>query len=169
MEEIKKLLIKNPEYVDAITAVQNTLNSIKDEAEKNFRSLFDKAFSKEPFQLAANFSIRFEAAEDGDGFYIGYKLFDGEIDKSGSETAEHYFQALRDINSEFRQNRTWLGWYNPAAFAGKTKFAGLDPKTVLSLYSNPDEMNFFIQRIVDQDQLIRTTFADWQKQDSLEG
>ncbi|NOU35191.1 MAG: PD-(D/E)XK nuclease family protein [Kiritimatiellaceae bacterium] len=168
MEDIEKLLIENPEYSVAINAAQNTLDSIRKKTEENFWRLFDKAFSKEPVQLAANFSIRFEADEDSDGFFIGYRLFEGEANKSGSETADHYFQALKEINSEFRKNGNWLGWYNPTAFAGKTRFAGLDLKTVLNLYSNKNtELEIFIRRIVEQDQQIRTTFAAWQKQDSL--
>ena len=167
-EEIEQLLKEKPEYLDAISTAWGTWNEMRCKTEKEFWNLFNIKFSTNILKLTGNLSIRFEASDDSDGVYIGYTLFDGDEDKCASELAERYWDALRETNPDvkFYRNSRWLGWYNPTAFVPKIRFANLDPKTILRLYSNPDEMNNFVQRIIDQDQKVRINFADWQKQDS---
>jgi hypothetical protein len=170
MEEIEKLLIKNPEYVDAINKAQNTLSFIVNKAHTEFLRLFKKEFSETDLKLTDNLSIKFVADEDWEGVFIGYRLFDGDKNEYASEIASRYFGELQKMNPGTKFYRTgyqWLCWYNPKVFAPKIKFVNLDPKIILNLYSNPDEMKKFVQCIVEQDQQIRTAFADWQRQDAL--
>jgi hypothetical protein len=169
-EEIEQMLKKQPEYIKAISDAWSTWNYMREKAKMEFLRILNERLSTDALKLTDNLSIKFVAGDDYDGVFIGYKLFDGDKNIYTSKIAERYFNEMQTKNrgtTFYRKGNQWLCWYNPEPFAPKIRFVNLDPKKILELYSNPDEMKKFVQCIVEQDQKIRTAFADWQKQDSL--
>ncbi len=167
-EEIELLLVKNPEYIDAINAATDTLNAIKNKSRTLFFEAFKSEFSTTPLLLSGGLTIRFEFNEDGEGFYIGYKLFEKDKDISDSPLAEKYFDKLCEINSTFHKRpKGWLGWYWPAFFAGK-QFKHLDSKIILRLFSEEAFRKETVSEIINEDSEIRKAFLEWQAKDSGE-
>ena len=156
-EEIKQLIVNNPDYIEAIDASWQSLAELKSEAEQNFRGVIEKKLADQvkPIPVNRELSIEVQCAEDGDGFYIGYQLMDGKENKSNSELGQQYAKQLRAIAPNFTRNAWHLGWHNPVGFSRYIRVANLDKQLLVKFYTRDKELDDFAQRIVDQERDIR--------------
>ena len=71
-QEIKQLIVNNPDYIEAIDASWQSWTELKSEAEQNFRGVIEEKLADQvkPIPVNRELSIEVQSAEDGDGFYI---------------------------------------------------------------------------------------------------
>ena len=156
-EEIKKLIVKDPDYIEVIDACSQSLSEIIREAEKNFRAVIEKKLTEQlnPIQIGGGVTVSPYCAEDGDGFFVGYVLFAEKVNKSSTDQGKAYGALLHAIDPSFVKNATHIGWHNPVGFSRGLRVSGLNRKMLLKFYLRDKELDEFAQKIIDQQIKIR--------------
>ena len=167
-EEIKKLITKNPDYVDAIQASSQSLDEIILEAVSVFKEHFSKIWADQPIKpikVNGGLAIIGEWGEDKDGFFIGYRIKDGTtVVKEDSELKRKFANLLHAIDPTFTYDEYNIGWHNPVGFSKKQKVEGLDRKLLVRFYAekNADQtaLDKFTQNIIGQQLKIRNALEE---------
>ncbi len=156
-EEIKKLIVKDPDYIEVIDACSESMTEIFREAEKIFREVIEKKRVEQlyPIQIDGGLVVSSYFGEDGEGFYIGYVLKDGEVNKSSTDLGKKYGDFLHAINPSFVKNASHIGWHPPLGFARRVRVMGLKKQLLLKFYVREKELDEFAQKIIDQQIQIR--------------
>lgn len=157
-EEIKKLIMNNPEYVDSIDLCSQVLNSIIWETKSQFKKLLNELFSTAKIPLSNGITINIHWGEDGDGMYFGYKAMEDEDNISGSDKVKNYVGILKEVNNGFHSSGNWIGWFNPDPFKRGQKFEHLDKKMIIKMYSESKYLESFVGELVKQEDMIRQIF-----------
>ena len=161
-EEIKQLIVKNPAYMEAIEASWQSLTALKSEAENNFRDNIEKKLADQVGRITISNQVFIEVyrAEDGDGFYIGYRLCDGRTNISNSELGKDFAKLLHTIDHTFKKNPTHIGWHSPEGFKGGGRVQHLGNQLLLNFYLRSKELDNFTDAIVNKERDVRNALAN---------
>jgi len=163
-DDIKELIIKNPEYKEAIELSYNTLQTLIEESETSFKTRFKKLFDSKDnkHQLKEDYHIEVSWGEDEDGFYIGYSLYKGDTNVSNSELGQRlrYKNIMKESEIKFYSNEHHIGWFNPKGFKFGEEYKNLDIKKILELGSDTDLLDSFIKELIKQEEIETTAFLN---------
>jgi hypothetical protein len=152
--EIRQLLINNPDLIDSVEQCAIELQSITKEKDAEFKKLLKEKFPHtEIVELAEGISIENFWGEDPDGFFIAYRAFQNKQNISHISNLEKYRGFLKEINNEFHLGGNWLGWINPRPFKRGQRFINLPKKE--SVCRRVEDI---VSEIVEQDLKIRAQF-----------
>lgn len=156
-EEIKALILKSPDFIEAIDACSQSLTEIVWEADKNFREVMGTKWADQiqPIHIDGKVVILAGFAEDADGFYVGYRFMDGDKNISSTDQGIKYANHLRAIDPTFVRNSGNIGWHNPVGFSRRVKVANLDKRLLLKFYLREKELDEFARKIISQQIQIR--------------
>ena len=150
-DEIRNLI--NEENVDSIIQLNNEFKSI-------FNEVWQKIFNCINYQIDLNHesSIKVFITEDSsDGIYIGYQYFVNNINHSKSDEAQKIRSIIeKSIGKKIEFNNNFVTWYNPLRFNKKEKFESIGNKEILRMYKNPEYLDDFIKKIVDEENKVKT-------------
>lgn len=164
-EEIKDLLLKNPDYAKSLALCNQVLQTIINETEKIFWDEMMISFPKIVILLRNSIHLEIIFAKDYDGYWFGYSIADGNTKLNDSEKGLIYKKILKEIYNGFYSNRNYIGWFQPKPFKAREKFDLLDKDIIFRLYKDNIFLKEFIQSLIDQELSIRKEFLDRIKQD----
>lgn len=154
-EDIKELLLKNPEYINAIKHGNEVLNSILYDAKACFEIEMEKQFIPLSKELKGGLILKGTQGEDGDGVYFGYQLSKGKDNKSNTDTGKQLFKTIKAIDNRIYNGGWSFVWFNPTPFTRYKKFESLETEMIIKLVKDRSEMAEFVRQLIEQEQQIR--------------
>ncbi|AFC26132.1 hypothetical protein SGRA_3407 [Saprospira grandis str. Lewin] len=169
-DDIKELIIKNPEYAEAIDLSYHTLQTLIKESETSFKTRFTEQFNRKnnKYQLKNGCHIKVYWDEDEDGLYIGYSLYEGDRNVSNSALGLRYQDIMKESEIKFNPNEHHIGWFTPKGFKSGEKYENLDIKKILELGSDVDLLDSFVQELIAQEKRATEAFLDKIKEDLVD-
>jgi hypothetical protein len=159
-DEIKKLIVNNPDYIEAIEACSKVLNSIILDTKKLFIKIFNELFPKIIVPLKGDESIHIYWNEDVDGVFIGYQYYKSDKNCSNMDLAKKYHSMIKEIKSDVHYSSWHFVWYNPTPFVRGQKFESLDKSEIFKMYLDNSLIIKFVESIVLQANEIKDEFLN---------
>ncbi len=159
-EEIKKIIVNNPDYIASIELCSQVIQSTINETKTQFVDLFDSLFPSQIIYSDNDVSIKIHWGEDGDGIYFGYQAFKGEKNISNSDIALKYGEIFRNMDSEMHSSPWNFAWFNPSPIKRYQRFEHLNKKEIFKMNSNNDYLKSFIAGLIQNENNIRKEFLN---------
>ena len=153
-EEIKELILDQPDYIEAIYKCHQVLELIINETKEEFEEIFNELFHGYEIPLNNGETITVLWDEDVDGVWFGYEITEGGEHIDNVETSIPYSEKLKKIDPRFKSNKYYAGWFNPDPFGPGIKFKDLDKKKIIELYSDKEKIRNFVKNLVAQEKVV---------------
>lgn len=147
-EEIINLLSNNKDFYNSIDEIINSYNILKNRIYSNFKKQIEQ---KKPNELICitqdRYEIKYLIDEDYEGFFYGFYIEkDGKIIKGNDSQIFPIANILKEINSQFQNNDTYVGWVFSKFFR---KFWEQEKEKIFELNSDA-KMNEFTNMLISE-------------------
>lgn len=157
-ENIKQILVQNPEFIEVMDMCSKTWTSFINETSLRFKNEFNKIQTE--ITLKNGLVIRTIYGEDDDGVWFGYKLFrennnltDPDLDKI--EISKLAITQLKDVS----KNKRWLFWFNPEPFENRKRLRE-NYEVLFKILENENYIDTLITRLSKQEEEMSERFRN---------
>jgi hypothetical protein len=158
LEDLKKIILNNPDYINSIEESYNALVTLVAETKKEFKRKFDELFPRQIIWVQDNSKIEVAWGEDGDGIYFGYQYYVNGSNSGNSEKAKQFGALLKEIDCSIHASPWNFGWFNPEPTKRFHRFDHLDKKEILKMNQDQKYLEQFIERLIFHENRIRKEF-----------
>jgi len=151
--DIINLISQNKDFYNAIDDITQSYHTFRQNVNDKFwRQIRLKKPNQTICTTESGINVKFEIAEDGDGFYYGFYLEKDENNIKGTDENVYSLATIfKEVSPTFVTNDNYIGWTYSNIFR---KFWWIDKETIFEL-NNEAEMNNFTDQIVNEiDQYI---------------
>lgn len=114
-KKIEDLISKNKEFYNSINEINISYNNLRMSVEQRFWNIIREKQPKDETicKISADTELRYCIAEDNEAFFYGfYILRNGSRIDCTNEEFKPIADILKEVNSNFFNNGTYLGWTN---------------------------------------------------------
>lgn len=158
-EEIRRILLENLSYIETIETSSKILGEIIDEVSYDFKNSMKKIFSTTTIKVSENIYIKPICDEDPDGFWFGYKLFEGNNLIIGSQYSINLHKKLQEKmdweESKSETNENFIFWFYPTPFSRGVKFKDLSKETLIKLSNDKSTLVDFVKELISKEKEVR--------------
>ena len=153
-EEIKSILLQNPEYFESVDLIQDAFQQVVAQIREDF---FNDLKDRKPKAKVATwngYAIHSEVAEDSYFFYYGFLLLkDREEPNAKDEKFSVLVSILKSIDSGFQSGyKNYIGWIRSSHIPNK--FTDLERGTIYKLSKPAFRQEFTNKILVELDQYV---------------
>ncbi len=159
--DIKDLIVQNPEYINSIEICFQELQDIIKETKKEFIKLVSPTYpSYDTINSNEDIILKTYFLEDIKGFYIGYKTLKGDEDISNSETVKKYNKLFKELDNRINDNSNYTAYFYPDPFKKGQKFENFDRKEILKMNLDKEILRNYATTFIQDENQIRQAFLN---------
>ncbi len=144
--EIKEMILKNPDYINVINDCKSVINVLREESWKYLLKV-DEGVKGKGFSVIGGYQLEPCFGEDKEGVYVGLKLYKDNSSLVGTgKEGKSLFKKIKNVDNKLVNGSGAFIWYNPAQFPKKEK---VSDKQLIDFYKN-DDKDMLIKEIIDE-------------------
>lgn len=159
-EEIKKLILENPDYFNSMKICAQTWTEITNQVSSKFKDAVIKEFHDNSIILKNGLTIRISCSEDNEGVWFGYKLFKGDEHLTDKNNEKLIITDLfKRITKDNYSNRNWIGWFFPKPFEKNKKLKD-NSNEVMKILEDDTYIYDLVRGLCDREKEAREEFKN---------
>jgi len=158
-EDIRNLI--NTDNIELISLLNIEVQKIKSE----LSNIVLNSFENQTVDIDDQLKLRIIIAEDGDGLFIGYSIFENEKNISKEHKNKGLYENFKNANPNLKIGSTdaVFVWYNPIGYVKKQRLfhdknLSINFKEVIDFYHNRSALEEFIEKIKKEEMEYRENF-----------
>lgn len=163
-DEIKNIIVKNPEYIRSIEQCSQVIESTIYETNIKFKNLLNTMFQEQnqPKQIyydsENNVSVVVYWNEDNDGLFFGYRALMNGKNISHLDNGIEFKKIFKEIDNNINSNQWHIAWFNPQPFTKGVIFKNFDKKEIFRMSNEDDYLKDFVLKLINQEMIISQEF-----------